>query len=132
MRGGALRVTVSLILVLSVLAAFLWKRWQEPSPGEPVDRNPAVLDYSSFARCRQACLRLKESDLREVMQTGVRIIDRYSRTVSNGRRFTLQGKTGRGTYLRLRLLQNKATTTIESIEAISGRDQCHCDGYSMN
>ena len=132
MANGPLRATVTLLLVLLILGAFLWRRWQEPVRKELLNRSPDALVASSFARCRLSCQRIQWPEVEEVVREGLIITNRSNRFSRPCPLFTVQRKTASGAYLRLLLSQCADSTVVVDAERLNAKNACSCSGYSKN
>lgn len=120
--------TLSLLLVLLVLAVALLKWRQEPRPREAFDRQPEVLRYTGDARCRMECRRISEAEVAEVMKRGVINFSRSNRRGQPCPTFALQGRTGKGAYLRVHFLQCPEATTVLNCYNLERPADCDCPG----
>lgn len=122
------RVIYSLLLVLALLAVFVYKRWQEPQQKEAFDRHPVHLYYTKHALCRMNCRHISKEDINEIMQKG---IINFNKSNNKGRPcpiFALQGFTREGEDLRVIFAQCNEETKIVTCYNLKVDFECHCPG----
>lgn len=123
--------TLSLLLVLLVLAVGVLKWRQEPERREAFDRAPKVLRYTGDARCRMKCRTISEGDVQEIMKKGVINFNRSNRRSQPCPTFALQGRTARGAYLRVHFTQCPEATTVLNCYNLEAAADCDCPGDSL-
>jgi hypothetical protein len=123
--------TLSLLLVLLVLAVAVLKWRQEPARKEAFDRAPEALHYTPDARCRMDCRQISEGDIKEIMKKGVIHFNRSNRRSQPCPTFALQGRTAKGTYLRVHFSQCTDQTTVLNCYNLERDVPCRCPGDSL-
>ena len=126
------RATISLILIVLLLAVFLYKRWQEPSRKELFDRSPSQLSYSKHALCRMDCRRISKEDVEEIMEEGVINLGKSDRNDQPCPTFALQGRTKDQEYLRIIFAQCEDETKVVTCINLNEDFKCHCPGDTHN
>lgn len=122
------QATYSLIIVLALLAVFVYKRWQEPVPKEAFDRSPAHLYYTKHAVCRMNCRHISSEDIREIMQKGIINFNHSNQRDRPCPSFALQGKTSGGERLRVIFAQCPQETKVITCYNLEKEFECHCPG----
>lgn len=123
--------TFSLLLVLLVLAVGVLKWRQEPALKEAFDRSPRALHYTPDARCRMACRQISEGEVKEIMKNGIIHFSRSNRRAQPCPTFTLQGRTGKGAYLRVLFAQCADRTTVLNCYNLEQDAPCDCPGEAL-
>jgi hypothetical protein len=122
------RATLSLILVLLVLFAFIYKRWQEPFAREAFDRHPAHIYYTKHALCRMNCRHISRKDINEIMQKGIINFNKSRMRDQPCPSFALQGTTSDGERLRVVFAQCDNETRVVTCYNLDEDFECHCPG----
>ena len=122
----SVRVTLSLIGVLLLLAIFLFKRWHEPVPKEAFDRHPDHLSYTKHALCRMDCRRISREDIAEIMEKGIINLNKSDRRDKPCPTYALQGKTRDGERLRIIFAQCDKETKVVTCYNLDEEFECHC------
>lgn len=120
--------TLSLLLVLLVLAVALLKWRQEPRLKEAFDRSAKTLSYTNEARCRMACLHISEGAVKEIMKKGIINFNRSNRRGQPCPTFALQGRTKDSIYLQVLFAQCAEQTTVLNCYNLEGEVDCPCPG----
>lgn len=122
------RATWSLVLVLILLAVFIYKRWQEPLKKEAFDRHPSHIYYTKHAVCRMDCRHITKAEILEIMQRG---IINFNKTHPNDKpcpTFALQGETSDGDKIRVIFAQCADETKVVTCYDLEKDFECHCPG----
>ena len=122
----SVRVTLTLIGVLLLLAVFLFKRWHEPVPKEAFDRLPDRLSYTKHALCRMDCRRISREDILEIMEKGIINLNKSDRRDKPCPTYALQGKTRDGERLRIIFAQCDKETKVVTCYNLDEEFECHC------
>lgn len=122
------RATFSLILVLLVLAVFVFRRWQEPPQREAFDRQPSHLYYTKHALCRMDCRQISKEDIREIMSKGIINFNMSDRPDRPCPTYALQGVTSDGEKIRVIFAQCQAETKVVTCYNLEQEFDCHCPG----
>lgn len=125
--------TLSLLLVLLVLAVAFLKWQQESRPKEAFDRSVKELRYTRDARCRMECRRINEGEIKEIMKKGIINFSRSDRRGLPCPTFALQGRTGKGAHIRVYFLQCAEATTVVDCYNLGRDAECACpDDTTIN
>ena len=122
------RATYSMILVLVLLVAFIYKRWQEPQRREAFDRTPSHLYYTKHALCRMDCRHISKDDINEIMKKGIINFNRSNRRDKPCPTYALQGETSDGEKLRVVFAQCSDETKVVTCYNLEEDFECHCPG----
>jgi len=122
------RVTLSLLVVLAMIAVFVFKRWQEPPQRELFDRTPGKLVYTKHARCRMDCRQISEDEIKEIMKKGIINLSKSDRNDKPCPTFALQGETGEGEKIRVIFAQCDQETKVVTCYNLEKDFECHCPG----
>ena len=120
--------TFSLIIVLLLLAVFIWQRWREPLSREAFDRHPNHLQYTRHAICRMDCRHISKEDIEEIMQKGIINFYKSNRSDKPCPTFALQGETSDGEKLRVIFAQCNSETRVVTCYNLNEDPECHCPG----
>jgi hypothetical protein len=121
-------VTLSLLVILVVLAVAMLKLRQEPEPREAFDRTPEVLNYTKHARCRMGCRQISEEDIKEIMKKGSINFSRSNRRDQPCPTFALQGRTRDSAYIRVIFSQCSEETKVVTCYNLEQDFTCDCPG----
>jgi len=122
------RATYSMILVLVLLVAFIYKRWQEPRRREAFDRSPSHLYYTKHALCRMDCRHISKEDIKEIMKKGIINFNKSHRREIPCPTFALQGETSDGEKLRVIFAQCNEETKVVTCYNLEEDFECDCPG----
>jgi hypothetical protein len=122
------RATISLILVLLLLAVFVYKRWQEPQRRELFDRTPERLLFTRHAQCRMDCRHISKEDIEEIMDKGVINLNKSRRNDRPCPTFALQGETSDHEKIRVIFAQCRNETKVVTCYNLEEEFDCHCPG----
>jgi hypothetical protein len=122
------RATYSLILILILLVAFIFRRWHEPIPKEAFDRHPSHIYYTKHALCRMDCRNISKEDIDEIMEKGIINFNKSNKRDRPCPTFALQGETHDGEKLRVIFAQCSDETKIVTCYNLQEDFECHCPG----
>lgn len=121
-------VTLSLLLIMAVLAVAVLKLRREPEPREAFDRAPRSLAYTKHARCRMECRQISKGDIQEIMKKGIINFSRSNRRDQPCPTFALQGRTRDGEYIRVIFSQCSEETLVVACYNLEQDFECDCPG----
>ncbi|MFN2457828.1 MAG: DUF4258 domain-containing protein [Chitinophagaceae bacterium] len=122
------RATFSLIIVILLLAIFVFRRWQEPQRKEAFDRTPPSLKYTRHALCRMDCRYITKEDIRDIMKKGIINFNKSNRQDRPCPTYALQGYTSDGQNLRVIFAQCTEETKVVTCYDLEKDFECHCPG----
>ena len=122
------RATYSLILIIILLAVFIFKRWHEPFPKEAFDRHPSYIYYTKHALCRMDCRHISKEDIAEIMDKGIINFNKSNKADKPCPTFALQGETHEGEKIRVIFAQCSDETKIITCYNLQEDFECHCPG----
>ena len=126
------RATISLLLIMLLLAVFVYRRWMEPRRQEMFDRTPGQLTYTKHALCRMDCRRISREDVEEIMEEGVINLNRSNKYGRPCPTFALQGETKDREHLRIVFAQCESETKVVTCINLEEDFECHCPGDPSN
>jgi hypothetical protein len=127
MKSRNIVASLILIIALVVFAMVKWHLW-EPQRKEAFNRHPSHLVYTHHAMCRMDCRHISESDITEIMKTGIILFNRsnmYDRPCPS---FALQGLTSDHENLRVIFAQCDDVTKVVTCYNLHREYECHCPG----
>lgn len=122
------RATYSFILIIILLAVFIFKRWREPFPKEAFDRHPSHIYYTKHALCRMDCRHISKEDIAEIMDKGIINFNKSNKADKPCPTFALQGETHEGEKIRVIFAQCGDETKIITCYNLEEDFECHCPG----
>jgi hypothetical protein len=122
------RATYSLIIILILLAVFIFKRWHEPVGKESFDRTPAHLYYTKHALCRMDCRHISKEDISEIINKGIINLNKSDKYDKPCPTFALQGETEDGEKLRVIFAQCNEETKVITCYNLGEEFECQCPG----
>lgn len=122
------KVIFTLILVLILLAIFVFRRWQEPQRSEAFDRTPDKLSYTKHGRCRMYCRQISEEDINQIMKKGIINFNKSNRFDRPCPTYALQGVTSDGESIRVIFAQCNTETKVVTAYNLKQDFDCYCPG----
>lgn len=121
-------VVYSLLFILILFGVAIIKRWQEPRRGELFNRSTERVVYTKFALCRMNCQYIIKNDVEDIMKAGIINLNKSDRRYKPCPTYALQGRTKRGSYLRIVFAQCDVITNIISCVDVEKSFTCNCGG----
>lgn len=128
-----------IILLLAALLFFLIKKnqrgyadnGQQNSKGsseatESFDRNIKTIVYSKHARCRMACRFIDESEVKEILETGILNKDKIE-VGSKGKSYPLEGRTHDGQLVRIVYAPKEGKLVVVTVIDLENEYACNCN-----
>lgn len=122
------KVIFTLIIVIILLAIFIFRRWQEPQRSEAFDREPDKLSYTKHARCRMDCRQISKEDIDEIMKKGIINFNKSDRFDRPCPTYALQGITSDGESIRVIFAQCNTETKVVTAYNLKQDFDCYCPG----
>lgn len=129
-----------LIILLAAALLFFWvkknqsgyaDKRQEKSKGsreaqESFDRNIKTIVYSKHARCRMACRFIDESEVKEILETGILNTDKIE-VGSKGKSYPLEGRTHDGQLVRIVYAPKQDKLVVVTVIDLENEYACNCN-----
>jgi hypothetical protein len=119
-------VILTLLILLLLSGIFLCRKWREPIRREGVDRYPTLVVMAKDAACEMACLGLSQADVRQVLQTGVILLNNSQRFRRPCPLYTMQGAIANGKSLRIIFEQCRKETKVLTCYLLKNNFTCDC------
>lgn len=119
-------VTLSLIVILILLALGLARLYKEPVKKEAFDRTPNELIYTKHALCRMGCRQITKKEINEVMNKGAIHFNKSNQSAKPCPTFALQARTSDGQYVRVIFAQCREETKVVTCYDLEKEYSCDC------
>lgn len=118
--------TFSLLIILMIFLVFLLRRWHEPARRPFFSRNINNISVSDYASCRMGCLQVGMKDVKELIKSGVLILNRRHVKGYPCPVHYIQGTTGNNRKLRLVVSQCSNEITLINCYTADSTFNCNC------
>lgn len=120
--------SLTLVIILVMLAIGLARIWKEPRKKEVFDRNPSELVYTKHAICRMGCRQISKKDIEEVIDKGLIHFNKSNQYAKPCPTYALQARTSDGQYVRVIFAQCAEQTKIITCYDLEKDYSCECPG----
>ena len=123
-RNGILTLIIILLMLGLVLSRIHFFRAGKNSAD--FNRNTTLLIYTKHARCRMACRHIDESEVKEILQTG---IINYAKSEPHDKpdpKYALEGRTHDGQQVRIIFAPSSRGMLVITVIDLQRQWQCEC------
>jgi hypothetical protein len=120
--------SITLIVILLILAFAVFKKWQEPERKEVFDRDPEKLVFTRHGKCRMQCRMISLKEIQEILDQGIINFSKSRRNDQPCPTFALQGRTSDRQYIRVIFAQCPEETRVVTCYDLEKDYPCSCSG----